>query len=245
MNPDRLLQQISDFFAIQRQRPRSVRVFEALCRLVDRGRDHLQAWGELHRLVQTDPALVELTGSFFLLTGIAHLEAATLHAAKLTEKQNDSANVTYLLNTIQAERNKLIGPGAWPTIKAIIESARLRLQEIESVVQRVKQKRDRELAHLDRRDIDMSPDWQAIAVEDLEKAFDTVDRIANELGGSIPAFAEVGRFPVDQLLGAGGFEDLVYFTRVAFNDDRVTSPNERVEKIREFDRYLQEDRAGR
>jgi hypothetical protein len=46
-------------------------------------------------------------------------------------------------------------------------------------------------------------------------------------------------------LGSGGFEDLIYFTRVAFNDDRVKSPNERVEKIREFDRYLQEAKAGR
>jgi|GEM_PF-4955521 len=245
MNIERLLQQISEFFAIQQQRPRAVRIFEALCRLADRGRDHLQAWGKLHRLVQTDTALVELTGSFFLLTAIAHIEAATLHAAKLTEKQDDSANVTYLLNTIQDERNKLFATSVWPTVKPVIESARLRLQEIESVVQRIKQKRDRELAHLDRRDIDISPDWQAIATEDLQEVFDTIDGIVGELGGSVPAFAEVDRFPVDQLLGAGGFEDLIYFTRVAFNDDRVKSPTERVEKIREFDRYLQEAKGGR
>jgi len=245
MDPDRLLQQISEFFAIQQQRPRAVRIFEALCGLIDRGRDHLQAGGNLRRLVQTDTGLVELAGSFFLFTGIAHIEAATLHAAKLTEKQDDSANVTYLLNTIHAERNKLFARSSWPTVKAVIESARLRLQEIESVVQRVKQKRDRELAHLDRRDIDMSPDWQAIAIEDLQEVFDTIDDITAELGGSIPAFAEVGRFTVDQLLGAGGFEDLIYFTRVAFNDDHVKSPNERVETIREFNRYLQEAKAGR
>lgn len=240
MNLDTLPQHISEFCEQNRQRPRAVRIFEAVSGIVDRGRDHLRAWESLRNVVQTKTALADLAPSFFILTGIAHIEAATLHASKLTDKQPDSANVTYLLNTIEADRRQSFVRDAWPKIKGVIMSARLHLREIDLAVRRIKEKRDRELAHLDRRQIDMSLDWQAIEIEDLRQVFDAVDAITRELATSATAFAEVRRFLLEDLLGPGGFEELIYFTSAGFDNELVKSPSTRAERIREFDRHLRE-----
>jgi hypothetical protein len=242
MNPDAMLQQVLEVLEANRQRPKAVRTFEAVLRLLDRGRDHLKVWENLRDLVHSDAALADLAISFFVLSGVAHLEVATLTAANLTDTQGDSTNITFLLNLIQADRKKTFLRHDWLKAKPVVESARLRLHKIGDVVLRIKERRDRELAHLDRRNIDLSPDWQAIEVDDLRQVFDVIDAICQELAASINAFAEISRFSFDDA-SPHGLKDLIYFTRAGFNDDLVVSPSPRAEAIRNFDRSLRQVKA--
>lgn len=239
MDTDDLLRQLAQHLEASRRRPRSVRVLDAVLGNVDRGRDHLRAWEDTGKLVHAEPGLAALAESFIMLTAVAHIETATLYAAKLVDTQPDSASVNYLLNVIEDDRRKPFLRTTWPAVELAIEAARRRLREIDAVIQHIKTKRDRELAHLDKRNVDFTMDVQAIEVEYLRQVFDTINAIGHELAQSNPAFAEVTRFS----FSFGRIEDLIYFARIAFNSESVKSPDDRVEKIREFDRHLREAKA--
>jgi AbiU2 len=246
MDHDELLQRVATIREATGQRPRPVRVLEAVLGIADRGRDHLRAWDSVGSVVQGDTWLADLATPFFVLTAIAHIEAAALHAAKLTDKQRDSINVTYLLNTIEANKKQNLFCDDWPKVKGAIESGRHRLQGIEQTVTRIKEKRDRDLAHLDRRHINATRESQAIEVADLHQVFDAIDEIGRELAASSAAFAQVDRFSwgaVEDWVGPEGLQDLVYFARAGFHDELVKSPSPRAENIREFDRALRQAKA--
>src|SRR3954465_1683711 len=117
MNEDDILQLLAEMREAESQRPRTIRIFDAVMRNVDRGRDHLRIWEDTRKVVHRHVSLTDLAPSFFVLTGIAHLDAATLHAAKLFDRQSDSVNIAYLLNTIEADRHQPLFQKDWPTLK--------------------------------------------------------------------------------------------------------------------------------
>lgn len=242
MNPDDVIRQVSAFLAASGQRPRPIRVLEALLRLIDRGRDHLRAWDALRSVVYTHTALVDLATSFFILGGVAHIEAATLHATKLTDRQADSANFTYLLNLIEESRNKEFLRDDWRNGKDVLVVARARLREIDSTVARLKERRDREIAHLDKREIDISPDRQAVEVADLREVFDIADAIARDIAGTFRAFAGLPRFSIHDI-SPDGLNELIYFARHAFEDENLESPSVRCGSIRDLDRHVRQAKA--
>ena len=240
MNVDELLQQIEAFLEWKRQRPKPVRVLDAILEIVHRGRDHLLIWESIGTLIREDPTLVDLAALFFILSGVAHLDAATLHAAKLVETQQDSINVTYLLNEIEGARRQEFLVETFSSVKPAVDAARLRLNSMREAVLRIRDKRDRDLAHLDRRHINTNREHQAIEAQDLHDIFNTIENIADELASASPAFAQVTRSSLaeSEQFGPIDARDLIYFARVAFQNHSIASPNPRVEKLREFDRAL-------
>lgn len=243
MNRDDVIRQVSSFLEASRQRPRPIRVFDALLREIDRGRDHLRAWDALRDVVYTHTALADLATSFFILGGVAHIEAATLHATKLTDRQPDSANFTYLLNLIDDSKNKPFLREDWLLSgKDALVLARARLRQIDRTVTRLKVRRDRGIAHLDRREIDISPDRQAVEATDLQEVFDTADAIASDLAEAFRAFAGLPRFSIHDV-SPDGLNDLIYFTKHAFEDENLESPSVRCETIREWDRHMRQAMA--
>jgi hypothetical protein len=239
MNVDELIRQVSEFLQANARRPRAVRVYEAVLRLVDHGEDHLKVWSAVGEVVRTEPGLAELASTFFLLSGVAHIEAAALAAAKLFDSHPDSANVTYLLNTIESDRNKQYLAADWPKVKPVVAAARQRLKQVEDVVVRIKHRRDQEIAHLDKRSIDLSPDWQGIEVDDIRRLFAVVNEVCKELAAHVTAFQPIARFSMHDL-DPNGFSELIYFTRSAFRNENVESPSGRADDIRASDRRFRD-----
>jgi hypothetical protein len=235
MNVDALIRQVEDFMRANAQRPRAVRVYEAVLRLVDRGEDHLKVWSNIGEVVRRETGLAELATTFFLLSGVAHVEAAALEAAKLFDSHPDSANLAYLLNTLEADRKKKYLSADWPKVQPAVTAARQRLKQIEDVVGRIKQRRDQEIAHLDKRKVDLSPDWQAMEVNDIRQLFAVVNETCQELAVRVTAFQSIRRFSMHDL-DPNGFQELIYFARAAFRSNDVESPSKRAESIRAFDR---------
>jgi hypothetical protein len=218
---------------------KSVRVCAAVLKLVDRGRDHLRAWESIKSIVDSDVWLADLAMPFFAVTAVAHVEAAAINAAKLTDTHGDSINVSYLFNIIESERHHVLLRNDWPRLKDVIAAGRVRIQGIAKTVTRIKEKRDRDLAHLDKRQLDATYESQAIEVADLCQVFDAIDEIARELARTSPAFADIQRFSVGAgTTGTEWIEDSVYFARAGFHDESVRSPNQRSERVREWDRAL-------
>jgi hypothetical protein len=241
MNVDELLQRIESFREWQTQRPKPVRILDTILEIVDRGRDHLKIWESMGTLVREDPTLVDLATLFFTLSGVAHLEAATLHAAKLVETQRDSINITYLLNEIEAARNQAFLRPTFSIVNSVVGSARLRLNGLQETVLRIRDKRDRDLAHLDRSHINTTREQQAIEAQDLHDIFNAIEGVARELESANSVFGQVSRSSLaesSEHFGPLDPRDLIYFARAAFQDQTIPSPNPRVERLREFDRAL-------
>lgn len=243
MNVDKMLEEIESFLDSRRQRPKAVRVLDAILGIADRGRDHLKIWESLRTLAHEDPALVDVATMFFLMTAIAHIEAATLHAAKLVETQQDSVNITYLLNEIEAARNQSFLRDSFTNVRPVVAAARSRLQHMQQTVIRIKDKRDRDLAHLDRSHINTADESQAIDAKDLYEVFDAVREIARDLAVASSGFEEVTRSlsadPGDHF-GPVDPADFIYFARMAFRNPTILSPNPRVENLRAFDRAVRQ-----
>jgi HEPN superfamily AbiU2-like protein len=218
---------------------RSVRVFESVLEIADRGRDHLNAWESIQSWAAADTWLADLTLPFFVLTALAHVEAAAIQAAKLADTHGNSVSVGYLLNVIEGDRKQTSLCNDWPQLKGTVAAGRRLLEEISETTSRIKVKRDRELAHLDRRDLNATNKSQAIEVAELHRVFDAVDEIARTLAGCAPAFANVSRFSIG--FGHPPSEwtaDLLYFARAGFHNESVPSPNAGSERIRQLDRAL-------
>jgi hypothetical protein len=241
MNVDELLQQIETFLESQRQRPKPVRILDAIMGIVDRGRDHLKIWESIGTLVREDPSLVDLAALFFILSGVAHLEAATLHAAKLVEARRDSINITYLFNEIEAARSQEFLRPTFSVVSAVVSVAKIRLTSLQETVLRIRDKRDRDLAHLDRSHINTTREQQAVEAQDLHDVFNAIETVAHELASANAAFGEVTRPSLaesNEHFGPLEPKDLIYFARAAFQDQSVPSPNPRAEKLRKLDRSM-------
>ena len=141
---------------------RPVRVFESVLGIVDRGRDHLRVWEATRGIIESDTWLADLAMPFFVLTAIAHVEAAAMYAAKLADTYGDSVNVGYLLNIIEADKKQALRSNEWPRVEGPVAAARNRLGEISENTRRIKEKRDHDLAHLDRRHLRIAFESQAI-----------------------------------------------------------------------------------
>jgi hypothetical protein len=107
--------------------------------------------------------------------------------------------MTFLLNTIEADRKETFYLDDWPKLQVAIESGRRRLQEIGAPVSRIKRKRDRDLAHLDRCHINATEDSQAVEVAELRQVFDAIDEIGRDLMASNAALAQWRDFRLPQL----------------------------------------------
>jgi hypothetical protein len=225
------------------RRPRAVRVLEAVLGVVDRGREHLRAWESVYAVVHGDSSLADLAAPFFLSTSVAHIETAALHAAKLIDTHGDSINANYLLNVIVEDRRDEALLGDWPHLKNVVASARKQLSDVEQVVARIKGKRDRDIAHLDKVHLNPTYEAQVIEVAELRRVFDAVEQIGQDLAATSRVFTQVSRLSqavVEEWMGPEGLQDLLYFARAGFDSDLVESPSPRVDNIRKLARALRQ-----
>jgi hypothetical protein len=249
MDYDELTKQLDALREAQRLRPRPVRVCEAVQGMVDRGRQHLRAWENVRLLVQGDDAsLAELAASFFLLTAIAHLEAAALYAAKVTDRHRDSISVIYLLNVLSEDGPSLFHAD-WREINRIVLWGHTQIREAQPLLDEIKAKRDQDLAHFDRVYVNTGKDDpDAIEVTKLHQVFDVVFEILQRLRATSRIFDQVGR-PLSEVaqdyLGTEGLEDLIHFTRAGFDNEFVKSPSQNAERARKWERALRQARDHR
>lgn len=239
---DDIERQVLAYLESRKDRPRIVKVIDELAWMLWNGREHLEAWSELYKVLnEGDRELFTLAGRFFMFTATAHMEVATLHAAKLIEKHKDSVNVWHLLNL--AENAKPISRSQKRTITQAIESGRQCLAGIEADIATIKEHRDSYLAHTDR-SLFNSGLGQVRAVEAsvLRRTFDRVGEI---LGRQRTIFAQTqdetaGETFLGELMGSRGLGDLFHFARIAVLDPGIPSPSTHAEKVRSFERALRE-----
>ncbi|MCP4601967.1 MAG: hypothetical protein GY847_15870 [Proteobacteria bacterium] len=234
-------QQVAAFLDARKRRPKHVKVIDKLDSLRSIGRDHLRAWTEIYRAFKGDEReLIALAGWFFVISAVAHLQTAVLHAAKLTERNKDSVNVWYLLNLVESM------PGSRELrhgIKTSVRNCRERLEALEGDLAKIKEQRDLHLAHVDRNKFNTDIEQGVVAAEVLERIFDEIGEVLKNIGSLVPevqqvAAAEEDSPQVANMIGPRGLADLFYFARIAVRDAEVLDPSDNSKRIRDFERAL-------
>ena len=144
-----------------------------------------RGWAALRVARQTDLArrAGSLSGARSLFSTIddACVESAILALARLVVSHKDSISVVYLLNCMQHS------PSAFPisqreTVMDAVARHQRRLEALQPFVDRVKDHRDRTIAHLDKRYVnrrDTLHTYPPPALDEVERAFVSIAAVLN------------------------------------------------------------------
>jgi hypothetical protein len=239
---EKVERQVHGFLESLARRPKLVKVIDELDSLVASGRDHLDAWSEIYRAFTSDDReLFALAGRFFLISAIAHLHAAALHAAKLTENHPDSVNLFYLLRLVEYSRPKTREQRH--DTKLALRYCRERLVALEGDIAAVKELRDLHLAHVDRSRFNSGMNHFVVEAAALRRIFDGVDEVlesVNSLAQGTRTAITTGEDPLEDVMGPRGLHDLFYFARIATRDAAVPDPSAHSKLVRDSERALRE-----
>lgn len=227
---------------ILQTRPRLEKIMDELDRLASRGQDHLNAWREIYQaLHNNDRDLIDVAFWFFLITALAHIQMATLQAAKLVENSSESVNLHYFLNFLDSEcRNDF--PDNWDEVKSLVERDRSQLQCLQTILGKIKAERDKTIAHHDRSLLKAGIDeLSRVEVIELDSLFQTIrDMLARYhtyYYGTAPIVPSAKSYT--DLIGPRGLEDLFYLARKALDDESIENVSNHVKKIRAWRRARQ------
>jgi hypothetical protein len=150
---------------------------------VVRGTAHLNAAKSLAEAEKSHPVIMKVSPSFFRLTTHAHLEASQLAAAKLFDEHDDCAGIQWLL-TQARNRRKEFSFRTSSELNEAIEGAGKTCAAKKSVLDALKHRRDRWLAHLDRKTIRNPEQFVAdakLTYPELEDLFASALEILNAM----------------------------------------------------------------
>ena len=145
------------------------------------GTAHLNAARSLAEASKTHPVIMKTSPSFFNLTIHAHLEAAQLSAARLFDEHKDCAGIPWLLKQAKHRRGEFSFRTADELDNAIREAGGICATQ-SSVLASLKLRRDRWLAHLDKktiRDREQFVNDAKLTYPELESLFACAEIILN------------------------------------------------------------------
>jgi AbiU2 len=129
------------------------KIFEHVRDLVLYGDAHLRIWEGLAKEINRENAVVGNTApTFFGLTLEAHLDRALLNAAKTFDGHRDALNLRKVLNCAGESKRTLAGKNE-KRLSELFPEAERQLKEIEANLSAIQTRRDKMIAHLDRKTI--------------------------------------------------------------------------------------------
>jgi hypothetical protein len=144
------------------------------------GTAHLNAAKSLAKAADTHPIIMRVSPSFFNLSTHAHLEAAQLCAARVFDKTGDCAGIPWMVDQIR-DHPETFGRSD-DEKKEVIAQVKQVLADKASLLIAIKHRRDRWLAHLDKRTL-KDPDQFArdakLTYPELEDLFQCATGILN------------------------------------------------------------------
>ena len=147
------------------------------------GTAHLNAARSLAEASKTHPVIMMASPAFFRLTIQAHLEAAQLSAARLFDEHKDCAGIPWLLKQAKHRREEFSFRTADELDNAIREAEGICATQ-SSVLASLKLRRDRWLAHLDKktiRDPEQFANDTKLTYLELESLFGCAEIILNSV----------------------------------------------------------------
>lgn len=147
------------------------------------GTYHLKIGRGVAEAVLNDAVIASVCEVFWKMTVRAHLYSAQMFALKLFDKQKDAITVEYLLNLADqcSASFQEVTPGE---VTRVTNCARSEINDLERDLEPLRAKRDKILAHADRKAVNDPEGLTAettVAFPVLQRVFDTAGNILNEL----------------------------------------------------------------
>ena len=135
----------------QLARPRLQKVLDELMKIVSQGQHNLYGWSELKKLFKEENGMMCLADMFFVNIGILSINQTILECSKLLEDDTESINVWLLFNVSESGVKEFFDSRMHDTIKAEIVKDRGVYGNAYKEHQNIKHKRDKEIAHTDKK----------------------------------------------------------------------------------------------
>jgi hypothetical protein len=138
-------------------------------------------WRQIHKLVSTRPEIADLFSHFLIVTGKLLLERAIVDISKIFDKGKDSINNQFLINLLQHEGKETMSAEVITALKNLVAKYESALQMHSNVILQMKAKRDKELAHLDKKMLgDVFGGGINIEVEEIESILSLLNTMYSE-----------------------------------------------------------------
>ena len=173
-------------------------LLNALMREVLLGNTHLAI---VNGLREADPVVLDTAGVFFGLTITAHLETAQMHAAKLFDTHPGTETIYTLLATA-GQNTHLFANGSPQEVRMAVRTAKQRVRGLNPVMNAVRIRRNKMLAHLD-------PETVRDPVKLFREAKLTLDDLVKILGVASEIVNEISRL----------YMNATHLTTFPFQDD--------------------------
>jgi hypothetical protein len=232
---DDIMKMVREHYEYLESRPQIEKVMSELENLVIYGKKHLLAWRQVYDIVHSEPELIELAAQFFWLTSFAHIQTATLIIAKLTENNSDSVNLFYLFN-LAIHQGRQHFPKNYKEVHKAVVSDLTELKNVENLLKKIKDERDKRIAHLDRGIISSGlGDATLIEVSELEDILDRIDRILDKYYTYYQGQSK-GKEIRDwkKLLGSDNVDDLFDLVRKSLDNDSLEDVSDHVRSIQSW-----------
>lgn len=219
-------------------RPKLEKTFSELQNIINRGRQNLRIWEQSHEILHGENTeLFSLAFRYFTYIGYLLFQSAILQATKLTEKSRESVNLHYLLNLLHHEAKKNF-PHNWREIQKSVGKDRTIIDGFHSIIDRLKFKRDKEIAHLDR--IVVNSEFESenyVEVQELIGLFETAQTILHKYHDYYFGFApkKLQLSKKDKTyFGPEGLEDILTLALLALDDNSHQNVSEHVKQVRKW-----------
>jgi hypothetical protein len=170
------------------------------------GWSHLRIWKQMRDYLRAHHDIAESAPAFFSLTAVAHFNAAILHMVRLLDKHKKAAGIEYLLNLAESQAKGF----AHATTKQVLEqvkSDREILNDLRNRAAPLKARRDKLLAHLDRKNITDPKKLELLfrfEIDDLHGLYQSLSELVNRYEGLWSDAEELW-----ELIGWEDFQNLV------------------------------------
>lgn len=220
------------------ERPQLEKAFSELQNIVNRGRQCLRIWNQHNEILHGENReLFDLAFRYFTFIDSVLLQSAILYATKLIDKNNDSVSLRYLFNLMVQDGQRKF-PENWREIKESIRDDQAVLDSFQPLIERLKTKRDKEIAHLDRTFVNsISENENYVEAHELSDFFQVIQivlyRYHQYYFGFPPRQLQLSEQDI-VFLGFEGLEDIFTLALISLDDDSIQNVSEHIKQVRSW-----------
>lgn len=171
-------QAYADYLDKQESKAKLNIVLDDLYGIVKTTRQNIYFWRIIYSAVKTRPDLVGLSDLFLINYALLLINACILDMSKLFDEGKCSINLNFFTNLVLNEGKKYLEEKARKSLIAQIKKDKLDFEKLHDLIGRIKKKRDKEIAHSDRKLLGQrNTAGEKVEVDELEKALDEFEKI--------------------------------------------------------------------
>jgi hypothetical protein len=210
-------------------------------------RHTIYQWRQIYDLAHNRPDIFGLFDMFLFKTGSIMAEKIILDLSKIFDRGKDAVNHQYLVNLINNAEKKTIELKALAKLNKAAQDSLITIEQYADLVLRMKSKRDKEIAHMDKSILGSYEEVAKVEMEEMEHIAESIANIYSD-------FYEIGSFgkatTLEDYLDSMktvfsiSFDDLTYLVDYALDNLDRAKQTESINKAifsRSIQKHMKDD----